>query len=138
MRSTIAEGYHRLHDSRGVVFVRRNAGMFMVLAALVAGIVYYSQVKYERDFIKCQTDYNTALATQLITRSKLFQEADNNRDALLRGVGVLVLSPAPKDEAEQKRRGIVYKQLFTAYQDSANRLDNERANTQLPPIPDCP
>lgn len=116
--------------------VGQRAGALFVCLALASGGLYYLNVQNAQDKNDCQARYNKAFSESLSIRSKSSTARQDAADAVIAGVGFLILHP-PKTEADQKKAAAEYVRLFTDFDKASKANEEARAANPLPELPDC-
>lgn len=107
----------------------RVFGVMTILMALVLGGAYYKQVS-------CQAQYNKAFSKSLVARSEASKVRTDALDAVVGGVGVLILDP-PMTAAQKAAAGTTYVNLFSTYQTASLANKKAQADNPYPALPDC-
>lgn len=122
--------------TRASNWFQRNRGVVIVLIAIFMGAVYFVQVADERERSQCQTQYNQAFAENLRIRSELSAQRTEALDAVVAGVGSLVLNPPTTLKARDEAT-IRYRELFSNYAVAVELYNRNRADNPLPDLPSC-
>lgn len=137
--------------SRIVGWVNKNAGMVLISMAIASSALYVDQVHVEHQHqhaeairaaadaarAECQANYNHAFATQLTERSRIGTELSDAQTSILSDIGHALAAKPTADPKVSKQRATDFLNLFKDFDKTTSAIQLNRAQTPLPPIPDC-
>lgn len=137
-----------------MAWINKNAGVVLIAMAIASSALYVDQVHVEHRHqhaeavraaadaarAECQANYNHAFATQLTERSKIGTQLSDAQTMILSDIGHALAISASKpttDPKVAKQRATDFLKLFSDFDKTTGKIQENRAATPLPPIPDC-
>ncbi len=112
----------------------RKVGVLLVLLAVIAGGLYYYDVREQEERSRCQAGLNIAFAENIVKRSAISVASDQADKALLLGVARLLAEPEAISSKEKREQSARFLALFTDYRQAAVDVDALRKQNPYPEL----